>query len=93
MAVMLCGCIIVVNSVNGSGFVVKESRAVSGVTKVVLSGCEDLRISIGETESLVIETDDNLMRNITTEQNGSTLIIRNLQALELKGAGPKTHWM
>lgn len=74
-ALLLSSCIILVNSVNGSGFIIKEERAVSNVTSVVLSGVGDLRIRIGEFESLIIETDDNLMSNITTQQNGSTLII------------------
>ncbi|HKL87067.1 MAG TPA: head GIN domain-containing protein [Treponemataceae bacterium] len=82
-AILLSSCIIIGNSVNGSGFVITESRAVSGVTAVRLAGIGDLRITIGEVESLVIETDDNLMRNITTEQIGSTLIIDTHQGLNL----------
>ena len=62
-------------ALKGSGTVVTESRAVAGFTGVDLSGVGILRITQGATETLTIQTDDNLLPLITTEVRNGTLII------------------
>lgn len=59
-----------------SGKIVSENRPVRGFTKVQLDGLGDLTILIGDTESLVVEADENLQPRIITEVKGDTLIIR-----------------
>ncbi len=64
-----------VEVVEGSGNIVTEERAVSGFNQVTLSGLGDLTIVQGDTESLTIEADDNIINRITTEVIGSRLVI------------------
>jgi hypothetical protein len=55
------------NRVGGSGNTTTEERSVSDFDKVALLGAGELYIEQGQTESLTVETDDNLMQYITTE--------------------------
>jgi hypothetical protein len=67
---MGCGSII-----EGSGHVTAETRQVSNFSQVELSGMGDLYVTQGETETLRIEAEDNLIPYITTEVHGDTLEI------------------
>lgn len=51
----------------GSGNVITESRAVSGFDRVLLSGIGDVQIVQGDQEALLIEAEDNIVPEITTE--------------------------
>ncbi len=57
----------------GSGKIVTETRQVSGFDKVSVSGGGDLVIIQDGTESITIETDDNLMQYLVAEVRGGTL--------------------
>ncbi|MFA5107282.1 MAG: head GIN domain-containing protein [Patescibacteria group bacterium] len=59
----------------GSGKVITENRDVTTFSKISLKGIGNLKISQGETESLRIEAEDNLMKKIETEVRGDTLHI------------------
>jgi len=59
----------------GSRNLISESRAVSGFERVELSGGGSLEIIQDGTESLTIETDDNVMQFITSEVHGGTLYL------------------
>ncbi len=61
--------------VKGSGTMTTEERQVSGFNRVVFSGFGDMEISQGETESLVITADDNLLPLITTQVRAGELEI------------------
>jgi hypothetical protein len=61
--------------VRGSGDITKESRDVSGFDEIVVTGAGTVIITQGVSESLTIETDDNLMKYIETEVTGNTLEI------------------
>ena len=61
--------------VRGSGDIVKESRDVDGFDRIVVTGAGTVIITQGGSESLTIETDDNLMEYIETEVSGNTLEI------------------
>ena len=63
------------NTVKGSGNVVSEERTVSGFTRVELQSIGNLVITQGDTESLTIAADDNLLPYITTEVVAGTLEI------------------
>ena len=65
------------NVVDGSGVVVSETRSVSGFDSIELPGSADVDIKIGDGESVVVETDDNILPLIQTEVRGHTLVIRN----------------
>jgi len=59
----------------GSGNVITEERAVSGFDKVALNGEGTVQIIQGETESLTVEAEDNIMPLITSEVENDTLIL------------------
>jgi len=73
-----CGTVVLQgnrNAVRGSGKVVEETRAVSGVTGVELATLGTLKIKVGDTESLLIKAENNLMEHIETEVIGGKLRI------------------
>ena len=79
LAVVLCGCVHFDGSgsqtVKGSGNVVTEARQVSGFDQVGVTGSGHLSIVQGDTESLTIEADDNLLPLIKSEVSGGLLKI------------------
>jgi hypothetical protein len=60
-------------SITGSGNIITEEREVTGFDSIHLSGSGEVIISQGSDESLIIETDDNLIDKIKSEVRGSTL--------------------
>jgi hypothetical protein len=64
-----------VNIVRGSGNVVTESREVSGFNQIDLVGFGQLIITQGETESLEIEAEDNVLEQLTSDVDGDTLTL------------------
>ena len=75
-------------TVKGSGNVVTEERPVSGVQRVSLSNQGDLTVVIGDTESLVIEAEDNLLQYIQTEVRGGTLEIFTQNGVSMINTDP-----
>jgi len=61
--------------VEGSGNIITEPRKVSGFNRISLSGFGQVEISQGESESLTVSTDDNIMPLIETEVRGNTLVL------------------
>jgi hypothetical protein len=78
IAALLAGCGLDFNfaATKGSGKVVSESRSVSGFEAVSLSGVGELTITQGDSESLTVEAEDNILPHIITEVKDGTLIIR-----------------
>jgi len=70
-----CGVPFQPRLVKGSGEIVVEDRKVSGFDKILVTGAGRLIITQGDSETLSIETDDNLMEYIRTEVVGDTLEI------------------
>jgi hypothetical protein len=77
--VLLCGALLLsacgFGMIQGSGKVVEETRPVSGFDSIASSGSGDVIITQGDTESLKVEAEENLMRYIRTEVRGNTLHI------------------
>lgn len=74
--------------VEGSGVVTTETRDVSGFDEVVVFGSGDVSIDVAGTESLQLETDDNLVPLITTEVTGGRLelsVVPNTNLRPTKG--------
>ena len=68
----------------GSRNLISETRSVSGYNGVDLSGGGTLEIIQDGTESVTIETDDNLMKYVTSEVRGGTLYLgldSNMQSI------------
>jgi len=59
----------------GSGVLVTETQPVSGVQDIHLKGQGQIILRQGETETLTIEAEDNLMSLIETEVRGDNLTI------------------
>ena len=53
-------------SVKGSGKVVKEDRAVSGFTGIEVDKGIDVYLSMGSTEKVTVEADDNVIGQQST---------------------------
>ncbi|HSG17503.1 MAG TPA: head GIN domain-containing protein [Anaerolineae bacterium] len=61
------------NIVNGSGDLITETREVSDFDGINLSGSGEVIVTQGDTESLTVETDDNVMEHVKSEVRGATL--------------------
>jgi hypothetical protein len=80
-------------AVTGSGQVVEESRSVGGITDVELAMQGTLQIELGESESLRIEAEDNLLEYIETDVFGGTLTIRNSSGVTLLNTEPIRYYL
>jgi len=65
----------------GSGNIQTESREIHDFDRVIISGTSELSITQGETESLAVTADDNLMRYIESEVRDGTLYLRNQEGI------------
>lgn len=64
------------NVITGSGVEASETRQVTGFSEVELAGSGDVYVTFGDTESVVVETDENLLPYIVTEVRSGKLVIR-----------------
>ncbi len=64
------------NMVRGSGKVVSETRPVSGFTSVAVMCAGDVKITQGDTDSLVIEAEDNILPLLVSEVNNGQLVLK-----------------
>ena len=60
---------------DGSGKITTKTRALSGYDKIDVEGSFDVTLIPGSTESVVIETDDNLQKNVLTTVKGRKLVL------------------
>ena len=65
-----------VTRVRGSGKVVTETRQVSGFSRLSVGAFGELTLVQGDQESLVIEAEENILPNITSQVRDDTLYIR-----------------
>ncbi len=72
----------VFNGIDGSGKIVTETRNIQSFSEIELNGQGLLLLEQGATESLTINTDDNLLEYITTEVRGDTLVIETKKKLD-----------
>ena len=63
------------NFVQGSGKIVKQSVDVSNFDRVSLAGSGNVYVEQGQTESLTIEADDNILPLLDTRVTGDELIL------------------
>jgi len=63
------------NMVRGSGDLSTETRDVSGFDAIVLENSGDVFVTIGKTEELTIEADDNLLPYLTSEVKNGVLTL------------------
>jgi uncharacterized protein with GYD domain len=80
-------------TVRGSGNVVEETRAMSGLTSVELATIGTLHIQVGDSESLRVEAEDNLMPYLETEVRGGRLSIENREGVNLQSTRPIHYYL
>jgi len=68
----LVGCAV---AIRGSGDVIEETREISDFDRVSLDGIGEIILTQGDTTSLVVEAEDNLMQYIRTSVRGDELTI------------------
>jgi hypothetical protein len=64
------------NTVVGSGNSASVTRTVDPFTSIQVEGLPDVTVSFGKTQSVIVETDDNILPLVETLVQGRKLIIR-----------------
>jgi len=80
-------------TVRGSGTVAEETRTLNGVSGVDLALPGTLHIAMGNSESLRIEADDNLMAYIQTNVIMGKLVIESRQGTNLRPTHPINYYL
>jgi hypothetical protein len=65
------------STAQGSGTSATQVRHVERFSGVELAGSNNVMIHVGAAQSVVVRADDNLLDRVTTEVQGSTLVIGN----------------
>ena len=79
--------------VRGSGTVVTENRALGDISGVVLATTGTLQITMGTSEALTIEAEDNLLPYIQTDVKGDTLVIETRPGTDLQATRPINYYL
>jgi hypothetical protein len=77
----------------GSGIVVSETRSVSGFQSVLLEGVAKVDLTIGSSDLVVVEADNNLLPLINTTVQNGTLLIGNTSNAILPSKPIRIHIM
>ena len=80
-------------SVRGSGTVVEEWRSVHNFTGTRMGGIGSLHIEQGDSESLRIEAEDNLIPHLQIAVKGNTLEIRTEPGVDLQPTEPVNFYL
>jgi len=73
VALVLTACN--VGIIKGSGDLITETRQVSNFDRIALSGSGEVNVTQGGSESLTIETDDNVMKHVKAEVKNGVLTL------------------
>ena len=84
-------CPVACGGVRGSGNVKTESRLVSDFNKVEVSGSAKLIVAQGETESLSVTADDNLLQYVSSEVTDSKLMLGSIGVMSMSPTAPITY--
>lgn len=79
------------NHITGNGNVLEETRDISGFTGVHVSSGIDVLLSEGDTYSVVVEADENLLDVIETELKGGMLVVGTDNVSIRKAKSKKVH--
>ncbi|NRA75299.1 MAG: DUF2807 domain-containing protein, partial [Planctomycetes bacterium] len=75
MLTLVTSCQLSSPGIQGSGIEVSELRSVQPFQRVLLDGTSDVTISFGETQSVSVTGDDNLVHLVKTDVRGNQLRI------------------
>ncbi len=79
------------NGMRGSGNIIKETRQLSEISSVSVSGSIKVDVKIGSIPSLIIEADDNIMRYVVTNVSDNNLTIKLKGINNLRNATINIH--
>ena len=79
------------NAVKGSGIVETEARDVSNFDAISLESMGNVYITVGNTEKLTIEAEDNLLPLLTTEVENGTLKLDVVRGRNINPTEPITY--
>jgi hypothetical protein len=90
LTLVACGVTVrgVTETVRGSGTLVEEDRPVGNLSRVELTMPGTLSITGGDSESLSIEAEDNLLEYIQTDVRAGTLRIETRPGINLQATRP-----
>ncbi len=89
LTLMSGGCDnITMTTIQGSGNVTTDNRSVSGISGVSVTTLGDLTISLGDTETLAVEGEDNLLPYLETNVRGGKLTIQTRQGTNIQTTKP-----
>jgi hypothetical protein len=80
-------------TIRGSGNVVEESRPISDINGVNLATIGHLVIEVGETDTLRVEAEDNLMEHLKTVEQGGKLTIGTRGSVRLNATKPVNYYL
>lgn len=89
-SLVLTGCVSIdfgtegLRSVRGSGNLVSEERPVSGIERIALYGIGEVEVTLGDSESLVVEAEENLLEYLETEVDNGVLELRTRNLINLQ---------
>jgi hypothetical protein len=88
IALVISSCdLILGRRIKGNGHIVSEQRTVNTAKKIKLAGSYDVELSKGAT-SVKIESDDNIIPYIVTEEEDGWLVIKSKEMVNLR---PSSH--
>ncbi|MEO8171676.1 MAG: head GIN domain-containing protein [Sediminibacterium sp.] len=70
--------------IDGNGNLKKESRPASGYTAISSSGAWDVMVAYGESNSIQVEADENLLEYISTKVENGRLSIKTTKNINLR---------
>jgi Putative auto-transporter adhesin, head GIN domain len=79
IVILLASCNVI--GERGNGNVVRQERKVSDFNAIEVSGAFDVFLSLGSTQSVIVEADENLQPIIRAEVHNSTLKIENKEPI------------
>ena len=71
-------------TIKGNGNLKKESRDASGYTGLQVQGSMDVQVSYGNSSTISVEADENLLPYIETFVENNTLVIRQKKGVNLR---------
>jgi hypothetical protein len=74
--------------VEGSGNIITQSFMVDSFDRVTLEGSGNVHIKQGQTESLSVETDDNILRLLEIRVRGNELILGTKRGFDINPSQP-----
>jgi len=93
-SLMLSACTLgAVRNISGSGVIAEETREMSGISSVKFSTLGHLTITVGDTESLTIECEDNLFAYLLTEVDNGKLTIQSRPNLDIEPTKPLNFYL